>query len=62
MRLHNHSEHEIAHVLVDVHHDPAFDTVDIDINISDLDIQEYEEVMQDIIRVFKKYNIKIVRD
>ena len=61
MRLKNHTAHEdIASVFINVNNDDNFDIVDIDFNVSDLEFQDYEGFMLDMIRVFKRYNIKIV--
>lgn len=63
MRLKNHDTNDdIASALVVVNADDAFDTVEIDINISDLDSREFEGFMIDMVKVLRKYNIRIIRD
>jgi hypothetical protein len=50
-----------VYAVVEIEKDDSFDTVDIVISITDLNVERYEEVILDIARVFKNLDIKMIK-
>lgn len=51
----------VAEAVVDVYYDNVFDTVDASVELNSIDPEDFEELIKEMAKLLRRYNINVVR-
>lgn len=51
----------VAEAVLDVYYDNVFDTVDASIELNSIDPEDFEELLKEMAKLLRRYDINVVR-